>query len=102
MPFRFNKRVKLSSGLGLNIGKRGVSASVRTKFGSIGSRGISVKTGVPGLTLRSSSKLQISSDSIEVREKKRKSLFDIFFYIIVAPFVVIYIVIKFVFWDWWH
>ena len=53
MGFRFQKRVSLGGGLGLNISKSGVSPSYRTRYGSISPRGFSFRTGVAGLTYRS-------------------------------------------------
>ena len=53
MGFRFQKRVSLGGGLGLNISKSGVSPSYRTRHGSISPRGFSFRTGVAGLTYRS-------------------------------------------------
>ena len=50
MSFRFQKRIKLGKGLGLNLSKKGVSASYRTKRGTVGSKGYSIRTGIPGLT----------------------------------------------------
>ncbi|SMC35334.1 DUF4236 domain-containing protein [Cellulophaga tyrosinoxydans] len=52
MAIRFNKRVKIIKGLGVNISKSGISPSVRTKSGSLSSKGYSIKTGIPGLTYR--------------------------------------------------
>ncbi len=52
MGLRFNKRIKLGKGLGLNISKSGVSLGYRTKRGSVSTRGYSIKTGIPGLTYR--------------------------------------------------
>ena len=40
----------MGGGFGLNLGKRGVSWSVRGKGGSFGSKGISVRTGLKGLS----------------------------------------------------
>ncbi len=54
MGFRFYKRVNLGKGLGLNISKSGITPSIRTKRGSISTKGFSVRTGVPGLGYRSS------------------------------------------------
>jgi len=54
MGFRYQKRVNLGDGVGVNISKSGLSTSYRTKYGSIGSRGFSVRTGIPGLSFRSS------------------------------------------------
>ena len=67
MSFRFNKRVNLGNGLGLNVSKSGISTSQRTKFGTIGSKGFSIKTGIPGLTYRgsfSNSKSKNKNDGI--------------------------------------
>ncbi|MEQ9306005.1 MAG: DUF4236 domain-containing protein [Marinoscillum sp.] len=54
MSFRYQKRVNLGKGVGLNIGKKSISTSYRTKYGTIGSRGFSLRTGIPGLSFRSS------------------------------------------------
>lgn len=52
MAFRYTKRVKLSKGLGVNVSKSGITPSVRTKRGSVSSKGYSIRTGIPGLTYR--------------------------------------------------
>ncbi len=52
MGFKFNKRIKIGKGLGLNISKYGISSSLRTKRGSISSKGYSIRTGIPGLSYR--------------------------------------------------
>jgi len=54
MGFRFGTRTNLGKGFGLNISKSGVTPSVRTKFGSISSKGFSVRTGIPGVSYRKS------------------------------------------------
>jgi hypothetical protein len=54
MGFRFQKRINFGSGFGLNLSKSGVRASFRTKRGSIGSNGFSIKTGIPGFSYRKS------------------------------------------------
>lgn len=56
MGFRFHQRINIGGGLGFNISKSGISPSVRTRFGSFGPKGISLRTGIPGLTYRSSGK----------------------------------------------
>jgi len=53
MGFRYQRRINLGGGAGLNLSKSGISASYRTKYGSIGPRGFSLRTGIPGLTFRS-------------------------------------------------
>lgn len=52
MGFRLQRRLKLPGGLGLNISKSGVSPSLRTRFGSVGSKGFSIRTGMRGLSYR--------------------------------------------------
>ena len=52
MGFRFYKRVNYGDGVGLNVSKSGLSPSIRTSLGSFGSRGFSIRTGIPGLSYR--------------------------------------------------
>ncbi|MBA79871.1 DUF4236 domain-containing protein [Leeuwenhoekiella sp.] len=52
MGFRYQKRINLGKGFGLNISKSGVSPSFRTKRGSLSSKGYSIRSGIPGLTYR--------------------------------------------------
>lgn len=52
MGFRYYRRINLGRGAGLNVSKSGISPSYRTRFGSIGPRGFSVRTGIPGLSYR--------------------------------------------------
>jgi len=54
MGFRIQKRIKLGKGFGINLSKSGLSTSYRNKNGSVNSKGFSVRTGIPGLTHRSS------------------------------------------------
>ena len=54
MSFRFQKRVKIGKGLGVNISKSGITPSYRSKKGSVSSKGYSVRTGIPGLNYRKS------------------------------------------------
>jgi hypothetical protein len=53
MGFRYHKRVGNSKGWGLNISGSGLSSSYRSKYGSFGSKGFSIRSGIPGLTFRS-------------------------------------------------
>ena len=53
MGFRYNRRIGGNKGWGWNISGSGVSPSYRSKYGSIGSRGFSIKTGIPGLSFSS-------------------------------------------------
>lgn len=52
MGFRFQKRIKLGKGFGLNISKYSVTPSYRNKRGSLSSKGYSVRTGIPGISYR--------------------------------------------------
>ncbi|WP_343695034.1 DUF4236 domain-containing protein [Flavobacterium sp.] len=54
MGFRFQKRINLGGGLGLNISKSGISPSLRTKMGTFSKRGYSTKTGIPGVRYQNS------------------------------------------------
>ncbi len=54
MGFRYYRRVNLGKGLGLNLSKSGVSPSVRTKWGSVGTRNYSIPIGIKGLYYRGS------------------------------------------------
>ncbi len=56
MGFRFYKRINIGGGLGFNVSKSGISPSVRTPLGSFSSKGFSLRTGIPGLSYRSSGK----------------------------------------------
>lgn len=50
MGFRFRKRINLGKGFGLNLSSAGLSGSYRSRMGSVGTRGFSLRTGIPGLT----------------------------------------------------
>jgi len=54
MGFRFFQRVPISGGTGINISGSGYSVSHRGKYGSIGTKGFSIRTGIPGLSFRQS------------------------------------------------
>ncbi|MEO8533225.1 MAG: DUF4236 domain-containing protein [Flavobacterium sp.] len=54
MAFRFQKRVKLGGGFGLNLSKSGISPSLKTKMGTFSKSGYSVKTGISGLRYQNS------------------------------------------------
>ncbi|MBP7449973.1 MAG: DUF4236 domain-containing protein [Flavobacteriales bacterium] len=53
MGLRYQKRIPLGKGLGVNLSGSGASVSMRTKYGSFGPRGFNLRTGIPGLTYRS-------------------------------------------------
>ena len=54
MGFRFQRRINLSGGWGLNVSGSGGSLSYRGRAGSIATRGFSLRTGIPGLSFRQS------------------------------------------------
>lgn len=66
MSFRYNKRINLGKGLGLNVSKSGIKPSYRSRRGSISSRGFSVRTGIPGLTYRKSFSKSSKSGCISI------------------------------------
>lgn len=52
MGFRFQRRIKMGKGLGLNVSRSGFSLSQHTRWGTFGTRGVSIRTGISGLSLR--------------------------------------------------
>ena len=54
MALRYQRRVNLGKGFGLNVSKSGVSTSYRSRIGSFGTTGFSIRTGIPGLSFRQS------------------------------------------------
>ncbi len=54
MGLRFSHRVRLGRSTGVNISGSGLSASIRGKYGSFGTRGYSIRTRIPGLSFRQS------------------------------------------------
>lgn len=54
MPFRYQRRINFGGGWGFNLSLRGISTSYRSRYGSVGPRGFSFKTGIPGLTFHQS------------------------------------------------
>ena len=54
MGFRFQKRINLGKGFGLNVSKSGIRPSYRSKNGSINKKGFTVRSGIPGVTYRKS------------------------------------------------
>lgn len=52
MGFRFQKRINLGKGIGLNISRSGITPSITKKRGSISTKGFSVKTGISGVSYR--------------------------------------------------
>lgn len=53
MGIRYQKRVGGTKGFGLNFSGSGISSSYRTKYGTVGSKGFSIRSGIPGLSFRS-------------------------------------------------
>ncbi|MCV9930436.1 DUF4236 domain-containing protein [Flavobacterium sp. LS1R49] len=49
MGFRFQKRIKLAGGLGLNLSKSGIYPSLRTSKGTISPKRLSIRTGISGI-----------------------------------------------------
>jgi len=53
MGIRIQKRIGGNDGLGLNLSGSGLSSSYRSKYGAVGSRGFSIRSGIPGISFRS-------------------------------------------------
>jgi biotin carboxyl carrier protein len=54
MGFRLQKRINVGNGFGINVSKSGLSTSYRSRYGSISTKGYSLRTGIPGLTFKGS------------------------------------------------
>lgn len=54
MGFRFQRRINLGNGWGVNASGSGASVSHRSRHGSIGTKGFSLRTGIPGVSYRQS------------------------------------------------
>lgn len=52
MGFHFQRRLNIGGGWGINMSKSLPSISYRGKHGSIGTNGMSIKTGIPGLSYK--------------------------------------------------
>jgi len=52
MGFRFQRRLNLGGGWGLNASRSGGSLSYRSQHGAVGTKGFSLRTGIPGLSFR--------------------------------------------------
>ena len=54
MSLKFHRRLNFGSGVGLNISKSGATPGIRSKMGSISSKGFSIRSGIKGLNYRQS------------------------------------------------
>jgi hypothetical protein len=54
MSLRYQRRIGDPKGFGINVSNSGITPSYRTEYGTIGARGFSIRTGIPGLSFRSS------------------------------------------------
>lgn len=94
MGLSYNKRIGNKSGFGVNISTSGISSSYRSKYGTIGSKGFSVRTGIPGLTFRSGWKSSKNKGSAALILIIIGGIF-IFAYFFILVF---YNVIRFIIW----
>lgn len=95
MGLRYYKRVGGNKGFGLNFSGSGVSTSYRTKYGTLGSKGFSIKTGIPGMSFRS---------GYGSRRKDKGVTALIILGIIVTGFVIYYSIVilyNFTLFIWW-
>lgn len=75
MGFKYNRRIKICKGLTLNVGKKGISTSVKVGKVTYNSKGrLSVKTGIKGLSystnLKSDKNKQVVAESKKTFEEK--------------------------------
>ena len=83
MGLRFYKRVNYGNGLGLNISKSSISPSIRTKSGSFGFKGFSIRSGIPGLSYRGGF-------------GKNGEIFWLVFLLLAGIFIIIYNILRFI------
>lgn len=86
MNFRYFRRINFGKGLGLNRGKTSQSVSYRSKYGSIGSKGFSIRTGIVGL-------------SFVHRFGKRKNLESILIYLLLLLSIGVVLLLLLVLWN---
>lgn len=53
MGLRYQKKIGENKGFWLNLNGSGISSSYRTKYGTVGSKGFLIRSGIPGLSFRS-------------------------------------------------
>lgn len=99
MGIQYRKRINLGGGLGLNLSKSGISTSLRTKIGSVSSRGYSIKTGIPGLYIRGSwkkgkNRTKVSATSAPNQAKVNPVLYTFFLYLFFWPILIPYQIIR--------
>ncbi len=92
MGIRLQRRINLGGGAGINVSKSGFSPSVRTQFGTIGAKGFTIRTGIPGLYYR------------DVFKKSKKGDNGIFLLVMLA--LGIFVLMAIVVWNvllmlWW-
>jgi hypothetical protein len=66
MGFSYNRRISTGKGGSINVSKSGISVSQKTSWGSYGSRGFSIKSGMPGLNYRFSFKKKMDAATLVV------------------------------------
>lgn len=73
MGFRFNKRIKLSKGVSLNLSKSGVSTTIGTRGASInvGKEGAYLNTGIPGTGVSTRTKVSGRRKAKDSPEEKK-------------------------------
>lgn len=86
MGLRYYRRINMGQGWGLNLSKSGLSTSFRTQWGAFGTKGYSIRTGIPGLSYRKT-----------FARAKQGDAATIFFLIILAT-IVLYVAIL-VIWN---
>jgi hypothetical protein len=85
MGLRLQRRINLGGGAGINVSKSGFSPSLRTKIGTIGAKGFTIRTGIPGLYYR------------DVFKKSKKGNDGIFLIILLA--IGVFVLMAIVVWN---
>lgn len=90
MGIRYQRRVGgHKKGVGFNLSGSGISSSYRSKLGSIGTKGFSLRTGIPGLYYRGG--------------WKSAGIFGLFAFLMIylafyIPIIILVLIAKIVFW----
>lgn len=93
MGFRFQKRIKLFSGVTLNLSKSGASVSVGTRGAkvTVNSKGVRQTVGIPntGMSSTEYTKFDTGSDQPSVPSTDSKPLSPLFWFILIGIVIAI-------------
>lgn len=92
MGLRYYKRIGGNKGFGWNVSGSGISPSYRTKYGAIGTKGFTIRTGIPGLYIRNNWSKKGGTFGVVL------FLFMITYYVFYYSIVITYNLIVFLWW----